>query len=128
MKSVRPPILKMATEAPTGFDEITNEDLPHGRTTTLNALTVHSVAEWLIDWLKATGITLVCTSLLNEMPSQSEGSSSLQISNTYTTNGETLMGTLREQKEGTHRIANEVNEIARTQTVLHTWNLGAVAL
>ncbi|RFC34036.1 MAG: circadian clock protein KaiC [Candidatus Nitrotoga sp. SPKER] len=45
-----------------------------------NALTARSVAERLIDWSKANGTTLVCTSLLDEMSSQSEGSSSLQIS------------------------------------------------
>jgi circadian clock protein KaiC len=45
-----------------------------------NALTARSVAERLIDWSKAGGTTLVCTSLLDEMSSQSEGSSSLQIS------------------------------------------------
>jgi circadian clock protein KaiC len=40
----------------------------------------HSVAERLTDWSKANGITLVCTSLLDEMSSQTEGGSSLQIS------------------------------------------------
>jgi circadian clock protein KaiC len=45
-----------------------------------NELTAHSVAERLIDWSKAEGITLVCTSLLDEMSSQSEGGSPLQIS------------------------------------------------
>ena len=35
-----------------------------------NDLTAHSVAERLIDWSKANGITLVCTSLLDEMSSQ----------------------------------------------------------
>jgi circadian clock protein KaiC len=38
------------------------------------------VAERLTDWSKANGITLVCTSLLDEMSSQTEGGSSLQIS------------------------------------------------
>ncbi len=45
-----------------------------------NEQTAHSVAERLIDWSKAEGITLVCTSLLDEMSSQSEGGSPLQIS------------------------------------------------
>ena len=45
-----------------------------------NELTAHSVAERLIDWAKAAGTTLVCTSLLDEMASQSEGGSPLQIS------------------------------------------------
>lgn len=45
-----------------------------------NELTAHSVAERLIDWSKAEGITLVCTSLLDEMSSQSEAGSPLQIS------------------------------------------------
>jgi circadian clock protein KaiC len=40
----------------------------------------HTVAERLIDWAKAEGITLLCTSLLDEMSSQSEGGSSQQIS------------------------------------------------
>ena len=40
----------------------------------------HSVAERLIDWSKAEGITLLCTSLLDEMSSQLHGGSSLQIS------------------------------------------------
>lgn len=45
-----------------------------------NELTAHSVAERLIDWSKFEGITMVCTSLLDEMAGQSEGNSPLQIS------------------------------------------------
>jgi len=45
-----------------------------------NELTAHHVAERLIDWLKASGITLVCTSLLDELTSQVEGGSLLQVS------------------------------------------------
>jgi circadian clock protein KaiC len=45
-----------------------------------NEQTAHSVAERLIDWSKSKGITMVCTSLLDEMKSQSEASSPLQIS------------------------------------------------
>ena len=45
-----------------------------------NELTAHSVAERLIDWAKSQGATMVCTSLLDEMASQSEGGSPLQIS------------------------------------------------
>ncbi|MDB4989000.1 MAG: hypothetical protein JWN04_4178 [Myxococcaceae bacterium] len=45
-----------------------------------NELTANSVAERLIDWSKANGITLVCTSLLDEMSSQHEGGSPLLIS------------------------------------------------
>jgi circadian clock protein KaiC len=45
-----------------------------------NEFTAHSVAERLIDWSKAAGTTMVCTSLLDEMASQSEGGSPLQIS------------------------------------------------
>lgn len=48
--------------------------------TTGNNLTAQGVAERLIDWAKSEGITLVCTKLLNEMSSQSEGGESLQIS------------------------------------------------
>ena len=45
-----------------------------------NELTAHAVAERLIDWSKAEGITLVCTSLLDEMSSQANGGTPLQIS------------------------------------------------
>jgi circadian clock protein KaiC len=45
-----------------------------------NDLNAHSVAERLIDWSKADGTTLVCTRLLDEMSSQAEGGSPLQIS------------------------------------------------
>src|ERR1700682_2976512 len=43
-------------------------------------LAVHGVAERLIDWSKAGGMTLVCTRLLDEMPNRGEGDSRLQIS------------------------------------------------
>ena len=45
-----------------------------------NDLTAQSVADRLIDWSKAEGTTLVCTSLLDEMSGQAEGGSQLQIS------------------------------------------------
>ena len=45
-----------------------------------NDSNVHSVAERLTDWAKANGITLVCTSLLDEYSRQGESGSSLQIS------------------------------------------------
>lgn len=45
-----------------------------------NELTAHGVAERLIDWAKAGGVTLVCTSLLDEMSGQSTGGASLHIS------------------------------------------------
>lgn len=45
-----------------------------------NELTAHSVIERLIDWSKADGLTLLCTSLLDEMSSRSEGDAPLQIS------------------------------------------------
>jgi circadian clock protein KaiC len=45
-----------------------------------NELTAHGVAERLIDWSKADRITMVCTSLLNEISGQAEGDSSLHIS------------------------------------------------
>ncbi len=51
-----------------------------------NELTAHGVAERLIDWTKADGITMVCTSLLDEMGgaagggSRSDGGTPLQIS------------------------------------------------
>lgn len=45
-----------------------------------NDLSTESVADRLIDWSKGAGITLVCTSLLDEMSGQGEGGSQLQIS------------------------------------------------
>jgi circadian clock protein KaiC len=45
-----------------------------------NELTAHGVAERLIDWSKADRITLVCTSLLNEISGQADGDTSLHIS------------------------------------------------
>jgi circadian clock protein KaiC len=45
-----------------------------------NELTAHSVAERLIDWSKADGITLVCTRLVDERATQLEGGSPLQVS------------------------------------------------
>jgi circadian clock protein KaiC len=45
-----------------------------------NELTAHGVAERLIDWCKADTITLVCTSLLDEMAEQRDGGTPLQIS------------------------------------------------
>ncbi len=44
-----------------------------------NEGTVHGVAERLVDWMKAAGITLVCTSLLDKPVGQVEGTP-LQIS------------------------------------------------
>jgi circadian clock protein KaiC len=45
-----------------------------------NELTAHGVAERLIDWTKADGITLVCTSLLDEMSPDVDGGTPMQIS------------------------------------------------
>ncbi|MFA7281984.1 MAG: circadian clock protein KaiC [Sterolibacterium sp.] len=45
-----------------------------------NDLTAQSVADRLIDWSKGDGITLVCTSLLDEMSNRVESGSPLQIS------------------------------------------------
>jgi len=45
-----------------------------------NDLTAQSVADRLIDWSKGDGITLVCTSLLDEMSNRAESDSPLQIS------------------------------------------------
>jgi circadian clock protein KaiC len=126
-----------------------------------NELTAHGVAERLIDWSKAKGITLVCTSLLDDLATQSNAGSPLQIStiadtwihlsylvqagernrglsiiksrgtshsnqvrelilsdtgvtlaDIYTAGGEVLMGTMRWEKEGAERVANEVAEVA----------------
>jgi len=45
-----------------------------------NDLTTQSVADRLIEWSKGCGITLVCTSLLDEMSNRAESASPLQIS------------------------------------------------
>jgi len=45
-----------------------------------NEITSHGVAERLIDWCKADGITLVCTSLLDESAGQTETGTPLHIS------------------------------------------------
>lgn len=45
-----------------------------------NELTAHGVAERLIDWSKADGTTLVCTSLLDELNVRSSDGTPLQIS------------------------------------------------
>lgn len=45
-----------------------------------NDTTAQSVADRLIDWSKGAGITLICTSLLDEMSNQNESGSPLQIS------------------------------------------------
>lgn len=45
-----------------------------------NELTAHAVAERLIDWAKAEGITLVCTSLLDELSHHAGGTSPLHVS------------------------------------------------
>jgi circadian clock protein KaiC len=45
-----------------------------------NEMTAHGVAERLIDWSKAEHVTLVCTSLLNEISEQTEDDTSLHIS------------------------------------------------
>jgi circadian clock protein KaiC len=45
-----------------------------------DGLSAHSVAERLIDWSKAEGVTLLCTSLLDELSHREEGGTSLQIS------------------------------------------------
>jgi len=45
-----------------------------------NELTAHGVAERLIDWAKADCITLVCTSLLDDMSGRTDAGTQLQIS------------------------------------------------
>lgn len=45
-----------------------------------NELTASGVAERLIDWVKSDGITVVCTSLLDEMAGQTQSGTPLQIS------------------------------------------------
>lgn len=45
-----------------------------------NELTAHAVAERLVDWSKGAGITLMCTSLLDEMAIDGQSKTPLQIS------------------------------------------------
>ena len=45
-----------------------------------NELTAHGVAERLMDWSKANRVTLVCTSLLDEMSTSAHGGTPLQVS------------------------------------------------
>ncbi|MBB1473826.1 circadian clock protein KaiC [Luteimonas sp. MC1782] len=45
-----------------------------------NEMTAHGVAERLIDWTKSDGITMVCTSLLDEMAGPHNGGTPLQVS------------------------------------------------
>ena len=45
-----------------------------------NELTAHAVAERLVDWSKGAGVTLVCTSLLDEISSETQSKTPLQIS------------------------------------------------
>jgi circadian clock protein KaiC len=45
-----------------------------------NETTAHRVAERLVDWCKADGITLVCSSLLDDTTTQTEAGTPLQIS------------------------------------------------
>lgn len=44
------------------------------------AMTAQGVADRLIDWAKADGVTLVCTSLLDDMPGRTGGGARLPIS------------------------------------------------
>jgi circadian clock protein KaiC len=45
-----------------------------------NELTAHAVAERLIDWSKGAGVTLLCTSLLDQISSDAQSRTPLQIS------------------------------------------------
>jgi len=45
-----------------------------------NELTAHAVAERLIDWSKGAGVTLVCTSLMDEISGDTQNRNPLQIS------------------------------------------------
>jgi len=45
-----------------------------------NELTAHAVAERLVDWSKGAGVTLICTSLLDEISTDAQSRTPLQIS------------------------------------------------
>ncbi len=104
-----------------------------------NELTAHSVAERLIDWSKAAGTTLVCTSLLDEMASQTEGGSPLQIStladtwihlNYLVQGGERNRGMSIIKSRGTSH-SNQVRELILSDqgvTVADTYTAGGEVL
>jgi circadian clock protein KaiC len=89
-----------------------------------NELTAHGVAERLIDWTKAEGITMVCTSLLDEMATQANGGTPLQIStladtwihlNYLVQAGERNRGMSIVKSRGTAH-SNQVRELILTDT------------
>jgi circadian clock protein KaiC len=84
-----------------------------------NELTAHGVAERLIDWSKGNGITLVCTSLLDDSANNLNGSTPLQIStladtwihlNYLVQAGERNRGMSIVKSRGTHH-SNQVREL-----------------
>jgi circadian clock protein KaiC len=86
-----------------------------------NELTAHAVAERLIDWSKGAGVTLVCTSLLDEISTDAQSRTPLQISTIADTwihlnylVQAVLMGTMRWEKESAERVSNEVAEVSAT--------------
>jgi len=84
-----------------------------------NELTAHAVAERLIDWCKADGLTLLCTSLLDEQSADQHGGTPLQISTLADTwihlnylmqAGERNRGLSIIKSRGTHH-SNQVREL-----------------
>ena len=89
-----------------------------------NGLTAHGVAERLVDWSKSAGITIVCTSLLDEMASQLESSSGTQVStladtwihlNYLVQSGERNRGIAIIKSRGTSH-SNQVRELLLSNT------------
>jgi len=102
-------------------------------------LSAQSVADRLIDWSKGAGITLLCTSLLDEMSGQGEGGSQLQISalvdtwihlNYLVQAGERNRGLSIVKSRGT-RNSNQVRELILSDagvTLADTYTAGGEVL
>src|SRR5688572_121926 len=104
-----------------------------------NALTANSVVERLIHWSKAHGMTLICTSLLDEMASQSDGASTLRVStladtwihlNYLVQSGERNRGMSIIKSRGTAH-SNQVRELILSEngvTLTDTYSAGGEVL
>jgi circadian clock protein KaiC len=104
-----------------------------------NVLTAQSVAERLIDWSKAEGITLVCTSLLDNVSAQVECGSPLRIStladtwihlNQLVQAGERNRGLAIVKSRGTAH-SNQVRELVLSEagvTLTDTYTAGGEVL
>ena len=104
-----------------------------------DAMSANSVAERLINWSKAEGITLLCSSLLNETSTAPEGSTARQISTLADTSihlsdvvqaGERNRGLSIIKSRGTDH-SNQVRELILSDkgvTLADTYSLGGQVL